>query len=351
MVRNAAFIPAFFRRAWTMAMAALLLATVFFAMPACALDADWKIFKQRFIEPDGRVVDTEQGNISHSEGQGFALLLAVHHDDRASFERLWQWTRQRLQVRDDSLLAWRWQPQLGVTDKNNASDADLLVAWALLRANDKWHNPDYLTASQKIAADIRKKLLRQTRHGLVLLPGMEGFDKAENLTVNLSYWVLPALREIGRADPAPEWDALTKTGITLLQYAHFGRWGLPPDWLQLDEKVAPADGFPERFGYDAVRIPLYLLWSRQESDALLKPYREFWAHFAGAKFLPAWTSLKDDSVDSFDAMAGIRGIAQWVGDYPNGQAAKLPALDERQAYYSAVLLLLCKMALGERAVP
>lgn len=351
MVLGATFIPVLAGRARNVALGALLLAGLFFVHGATAADPDWTLFRQRFVEPEGRVVDAAQGNASHSEGQGFAMLLAVHHDDRAAFDAVWQWTQKHLQVRDDGLLAWRWQPQGGIADKNNASDGDLLVAWALLRAGEKWRNPDYLAASRRIAQDIRTKLLRRAPHGLVLLPGLDGFDRTDDLTVNLSYWVLPALRDIGRADPAPEWEDLSKTGIALLQYARFGRWGLPPDWLKLGEKVVPAEGFPERFGYDAVRIPLYLIWSRQESEALLKPYREFWAHFAGARFLPAWTNLKDDSVDSRDALAGIRAIAQWVGDHPNGKAARLPALDAQQSYYSAALLLLCKMALNERGNP
>jgi len=266
---------------------ALALGPLLFVVVSCAttvtIDPDWKTFKQGFVE-DGRVVDTGQGRISHSEGQGFAMLLAVHYGDRAAFDQLWEWTQRNLQVRGDSLLAWRWEPQRGITDKNNASDGDLLVAWALLRAGDKWRCSACTAAGQRVAQDVRKKLLRRTAHGLVLLPGLEGFDKPEGLTVNLSYWVFPALREIGRADPAPEWDELASTGIAMLQYARFGRWGLPPDWLRLDDKVMPADA--QRFGYDAVRIPLYLLWSRKDSVALLKPYREFWSHFAGAGFLP-----------------------------------------------------------------
>jgi endoglucanase len=327
----------------------LLLMAALFATNAMAADPDWKIFKQGFIEPDGRVIDNGHGKISHSEGQGFAMLLAVHHDDRSTFDRLWQWTRQRLQVRGDRLFAWRWEPQAGVTDMNNASDADLLIAWALLRAAERWHDDRYLAASQEIARDIRSKLLRQVSHGLVLLPGAEGFDKPEGMTVNLSYWVWPALADIGRADPAPEWKALANSGLTILQYARFGRWGLPPDWLRLAQKVVPAEGFPERFGFDAVRIPLYLLWSRHDTAQLMQPYREYWAHFAGNGWMPAWTNLNDDSVDSRGASAGIRAIAQWTSTYASGQVITLPALDERQPYYSAALLLLCKMAINERA--
>lgn len=329
---------------WFLAAALLSVSTI----AASAAEAGWSSFKQHFVDPDGRVKDTGQDGISHSEGQGVAMLLAVHYGDRISFEQIWQWTKNNLQVRNDNLLAWRWTPQAGITDKNNASDGDLLVAWSLLRASNKWHVPEYLQASQKIAHDIREKLLRKTPQGLVLLPGAEGFDKPEGITVNLSYWVFPALDEIGQADPAPEWDALSQTGITILQYAHFGRWKLPPDWLILTEKSSVSVGLPEQFGYNAVRIPLYLLWSSRESPALLKPYRDFWGYFKGAGFLPSWTNLKNDSVDSYDASAGIHTLKQWVLGYPRPPAAQRYSLDEKQDYYSSALFLLTDMAMSER---
>ena len=337
-------LPVLIKRIAGIALVSLMLLT----QTAAANELDWANFKQRFMESDGRVADRSQGNISHSEGQGFAMLLAVHYGDSVAFKKLWRWSQQHLQVRDDNLLAWRWEPQLGITDKNNASDGDLLVAWSLLRAYEKWHKPAYLKASRKIARDIRGKLLRKTAHGLILLPGIEGFDKPEGITINLSYWVFPALLELGRADPAPEWDELTKTGKTILQYAKFGRWGLPPDWLLLGEQVKPANGFAERFGYDAVRIPLYLLWSQQESEALLKPYRDFWGYFAVGRFMPAWTNFSDDSVGFYNASAGIHAVALWVTSFPDPSPVRLANIDDQQGYYSTVLLLLSKMAVEER---
>ena len=315
---------------------------------AAAADPDWETFRQAFVQGEGRVVDTGQAGISHSEGQGFAMIFAVHYGDRPSFDRLWQWTKRNLQVRDDALLAWKWETQGGVTDRNNASDADLLVAWALIRAGDKWRQPEYTAAGKRIAQDVRAKLLKRVAHGLVLLPGLEGFDRPEGTTINLSYWIFPAFRDLARVDPAPEWDELSKAGITILGYSYFGRWRLPPDWLKLGERVMPGGQPPERFSYDAVRIPIYLLWSRLDSDALIKPYRDFWGHFAGARDLPAWTNLKDDSVDSRGAEAGIRAVAKVVGDYPRTSAGSLPPLARGQSYYSSALLLLCKIALRER---
>lgn len=310
--------------------------------------ADWETFKKGYLEADGRIVDTGQGRISHSEGQGFAMLLATHHDDREAFERLWKWTKERLQVREDALLAWRWEAGRGVTDRNNASDGDLFVAWALLRAGERWKVPAFTDEGRKLAQEIRRKLLKRGTHGLVLAPGLEGFDKADGFVVNLSYWVFPAFADLNRADPAPEWDELARNGLAMLQYAFFGRWALPPDWLRLSAPVAPAERFPARFGFDAVRIPVYLLWSRRDTPALMKPYREFWKSFEGARVLPAFTNLLDDSVDSHGAGIGIRGIARAVADYPDVRAERLPELGADTSYYQAVLLLLCKAALRER---
>ena len=318
-------------------------------MGANAANTDWLLFKQRFLQPEGRVIDTGHNNmISHSEGQGMVMLLSVHHDDRAAFDSMWQWTRQNLQVRDDKLLAWSWSSSDGASDKNNAADGDLFVAWALLRAQRKWQEPAYREAAMEIIQDVRQKLLRKTSRGIILLAGTEGFDRSEGVVINPSYWLFPALQEIAQADPAPEWPELQQTGINLLLEGHFGRWGLPPDWMLLADKLAPAAGFPARFSYDAVRIPLYLLWAKRETAELLLPFQSYWGHFKGARFMPAWANLNDDSIDSHDASPGIRGIAQLTLAYPNLRSVRLPALAPTQDYYSSVLLLLTKVMLRER---
>ena len=323
------------------------MAAISTGLAARAADNDWETFKQGFVEADGRVVDTGQGRISHSEGQGFAMVFAVHYEDRATFERIWQWTQKNLQVREDGLLAWRWEAGRGVTDKNNATDGDLLVAWALARAAEKWNVAEYGAAAKRLAQAVRTRMVRRVAHGLVVLPGNDGFDKPEGLTINLSYWVFPAFRDLAKVDPTPMWEDLSKSGVTILGYSYFGRWKLPPDWLKLGERVSPG-GTPERFGYDAVRIPIYLLWARLETDALMLPYPDFWGQFEGLKWVPAFTNFRDDSIDSQGAAAGIRAVAQVTRDYPQPRADRLPALEKGESYYSSALLLLAKVALRER---
>jgi endoglucanase len=310
--------------------------------------ASWEPFRDRFVAPEGRVLDDSQGSITHSEGQGAVMLLAVAHNDRPTFDRLWQWTQKHLQVRgDDRLLAWNWHPDRGVTDRNNASDADLLAAWALARAADRWKEPEYRRHARELAADIRRRLLRPSAFGPVLLPGAQGFENEGATVVNLSYWVFPALRAMRELDPDDAWPALEASGLALLEAARFGRWQLPADWIELKgSKVAPAPKFPARFGYDAIRIPLHLRWAGLDGSGRLERYRSYWAHFDGARFLPAWTTFADDSVDSFGAAPGFRALADFVRA-PRARGHRAAPPDIASGYYSALLAMLVALAAAE----
>src|SRR5260370_31388000 len=103
----------------------------------------WRAYASKFTTPDGRVIDDANGGISHREGQGYALLIALRAGDRAGFDRLWTWTAGNLEVRGDHLAAWRWDPahEPHVADRNSATDGDLLIPWALAEAGAKWHVP------------------------------------------------------------------------------------------------------------------------------------------------------------------------------------------------------------------
>lgn len=337
------------RFASTRHVAARVFALLFFLLaiaPGIARAApDWDQFLRDHTQADGRVVD---GAASHSEGQGIGMLLAVHYADRAAFDRIWNWTHRNLMVRDDGLLAWRWSEQKGVTDRNNATDGDLLVAWALIRAAERWNSSEYRSAGTSLARSVREKLVRSTPRGIVLLPGVEGFEKNGTLVVNLSYWIFPAFPELARADPSPVWPELAESGRRLLEEARFGRWGLPPDWLQVGEKLGLPQDREARFGYDAIRIPLYLMWSGAP-EGTLRAYRAFWAYFRGAPFFPGWTRVDDDSVDSHDALKGVRAIAAAVNAYPALGKTQLPGSGPSEPYYSDALLMLTKVMLWERA--
>lgn len=251
---------------------------------AGTLDADsWRAYRARFVTEAGRVIDTANGQISHSEGQGYALLLAVAAGDRAGFEAIWGWTRANLLVRGDELLAWRWEPNKrpAVADMNNATDGDLLVAWALTEAAEIWRDQTYRIAARRIATEIgRRTVLFKGPREPLLLPGVAGFsaaDRADGPVVNLSYWVFPAFQRLPIVAPEFDWTRLSQAGLDLVLKARFGPARLPTEWISMrDGRAQPADGFPQVFSYNAIRIPLYLVWAGHTRADYLEPYTALW---------------------------------------------------------------------------
>lgn len=303
----------------------------------------WQDFQQRFVQ-DGRVVDSGNDDISHSEGQGYGLLLAVAADDRRGFDALWQWTAQVLQ-RDDALLRWRYTPCPArnascVTDNNNASDGDLLVAWALLRAHDSWGDAAYRDAALSMLATIAEQLVTAHAGYTLLLPGADGFRHDTGITVNLSYWVFPALQAFHRAQPAGPWRALIDSGLALVDSARFGDAHLPPDWLQLgDDGLQPSPRFPTRYGYDAVRIPLYMAWAGLAPADDWRGLKQLWQRDP----VPAWVDLSDGSTAEYAWSPGMASVAALVG--LTGLVRSDPIAED---YYSHTLLLLTRLAAAER---
>jgi len=93
-------------------------------------ESAFKSYKHEFIEPNGRVFDPQNGGITHSESQGYGMMLALLGNDQATFEQIWSFTKDELQ-RADGLFAWKFVPGRGVTDRNNATDGELFIATAL----------------------------------------------------------------------------------------------------------------------------------------------------------------------------------------------------------------------------
>lgn len=324
--------------------------------PSPAVAADWQDFSRRFVTADGRVVDTANAGISHSEGQGAGLLFALRSNDPARFARILDWTRGNLRRPHDSLLAWRYRPGAAtpVTDMNNATDGDLLVAWALADAAEHWGMPEYRTLALTMAQDLLRHTVVTSGDATVLLPAAAGFRKADQLVVNPSYYLLPAFRTLGRLLRAREWSGLVAHGLTLSETARFGRWALPADWVALPRgqgRPAPAPGWPARFSYDALRVPLNLAWGGQTHGAALRAAAAFWTD-PGHRVLPAWVDLRTGHTAPYPAEVGQRALAQLAVAAMKGtaQGVVLPRAAEARHYYHAVLVMMSRLALEDMGI-
>src|SRR5258706_12799759 len=181
--------------------------------PAAFLADGWRQYKDRFVTSDGRVGENVNGGISHSEGQGYGMLIAERLDDRPTFEAIWQWTQNNLLIRGDGLAAWRWSPDVPhVADHNNATDGDLLIAWALAEASDRWHVSEYRKSARQIVEGLAANFVISSRFGPILLPASTGFagkDRPDGPVVNLSYWIFPPFTPLRPVSPPLDSDRLT----------------------------------------------------------------------------------------------------------------------------------------------
>ena len=309
----------------------------------------WQQYKTNYVTDNGRVVDTGNGRISHSEGQGYAMLLAIAANDRATFDKIWGWTRANLMVRDDQLLAWRWDPahRPAVADINDASDGDILVAWALTEAAEYWGDVALKVSARRVAVEIGRKLvIYKTKNGALLLPAVAGFapeDRADGPVVNLSYWVFPAFARLPLVAPEIDWRGIVQSGLDALKLARFGADGLPAEWISLkDGKARPADGFPAQFGYNAIRIPLYLAWAGIGEREHYEPFVNWATRYRGRAIIDVSTGREAGSF----AEGGYAAVGSLALCAVEGQPLGRDALGSRtpENYYPATLRIMSILA-------
>jgi endoglucanase len=309
---------------------------------------DWQRYQTYFIR-QGRVIDTANQNISHSEGQGYAMLFAVVAEDRQAFTQLWRWTKHHLQ-RSDYLFSWKYVPcpsddHQCVVDPNNATDGDILIAWSLLAAAKQWRQPTYGTEAINIIRAIREQTIRRRFGYQIILPGVYGFDTQHHTQLNLSYWIFPALKTFGHITGDLIWDEVYQSGLSLLHQARFGIWHLPPDWVMLTKDgLSLRDTVSQEYGYNACRIPLYLLLDKQLDETILTPFMAFWAQ----SFVPATINLSNGRAADYHYPPGMEAIAIATRRVLQAQRSPaLPEITEQTDYYSASLIMLSQIALRE----
>lgn len=303
----------------------------------------WDSYKARFLMADGRIIDTGNNSVSHTEGQGFAMMMAVRNNDRASFEKIWRWTETNLKNPENGLFYWRYNPVAAqpITDKNNATDGDTFIAWSLLKGGLLWHVDDYLKSSDAIVkALVEHNVIRFSGYQ-VMLPGAKGFNRNSYVNLNPSYFVFPAWQDFANRTHLVVWKDLINDGQKLMLKMRFGNTQLPADWVSLyaDGHVAPAKEWPARFSYDAIRVPLYVKWFAPTSN-LLDPYKAYWGRFAPNQ-TPAWVNVATNDPAPYMMDGGLLAVRDSVlGQLPAGE----PQITAQEDYYSASLKML--VALG-----
>lgn len=311
----------------------------------------WEEYKSAFISGDGRVIDHFQDKISHSEGQGYGMLLALSYDDRNTFDKLWNWTSNNLAVRKDRLFAWQWgrRPtgRWEVMDYNNATDGDILIAYALLKAGKKWSNDAYIGKGKEIIEAIRKNLSFNWQGHTLLLPGYDGFMNDDTFVINPSYLIFPAFRTFAKFGDKIFWEKVYSGGLTVIKEARFGKLKLPADWIELGKTgMSPATGKSPYFGYGAVRILLYL--SYEDAPSFPEGLKNLFNFYKKLGYIPLRIDLEREGLSLKDSSAGFYAIYALAAEKIEegglrkslSRQAKEMLIDEKSYYFSFTLYLL-----------
>ncbi len=309
-------------------------------------------FLQGYVDPDGRVVRRDQGGDTVSEGQAYALLVAVGTGDAATFRRVWGWTRQHL-LRPDGTLSWRWADG-AVVDPSSASDADLDAARALVLAGRSFGDLDLLADGLRLGQAVLDVETVPTPTGRVLTAG--SWATTEPWAYNPGYASPAAYAVLGDASGDARWSDLAAgsraVGTRLLTAV-----ALPPDWAQVhaDGQVDPVPGAAGhggqgvRYGYDATRFALRHAESCSGDDrglaARLVPALEQHPGSAAERDLGGQPLTSDRSVVGLEGEAAALSVAGDTAGARDRLAQAVTLQQQNPTYYGAAWAALGPMFL------
>lgn len=234
-------------------------------------------FLAAYVRPDGRVARPDQGNDTVSEGQAYGLLLAEAAGEPAVFGRVWRWTQDHMQL-PSGLFGYHADAAGQLLSTQPAADADLLIAWALLRYqgpdSTAWHQ-----AGCRVAAAVLADEVTIGPDGMpVLTAGPWATGRPASL--DPSYWALPALTGLAGLTGDREWQQLASAAVTLTSRLTSDGRELPPDWAQLTAAgilapvPAPDGSEPQPvYGLDAQRT---IAWFAVSCDPRARALADRW---------------------------------------------------------------------------
>ncbi|TKS63662.1 MAG: hypothetical protein EWM73_01240 [Nitrospira sp.] len=246
------------------------------------LSALWSFYKQTYIQ-NGRVVSLDENGITTSEGQGYAMLRAVWSNDRATFNIVWAWTKQHLQVRDDKLFAWKWKGT--VLDRNSAADADTDIALALILAARRFDHPAFEQESLAIINSIWNQEMVHIGSRAYVTAGNWARDE-DYATIHVAYLAPYAYDIFASVDSHHPWAHAIESSYAILHWLYDEEaLPVPPELIYLDRHTGqltvrhPVTGASSSFSYDAFpifwRVALDAAWFRRSEGPLRQKMLEF----------------------------------------------------------------------------
>lgn len=303
------------------------------------------------------------GGSTVSEGMGYGMLMAAYLESNDTLlAQFYQFYSSNLNT--NGVMNWK----VGDTSCNNsnvqgtngATDGDLDVALALVKAAKRWPASSNNWGSKATAfLNIIYSKEIDSCHGIKDGDTWGGCTNGSPKNYNPSYFRTGYLRSFDCFEGGSRWAAVATQSYTVLSYT-VGNYKLPPDWVQANGSFGAGDA-GGGYGYDSCRTPWavgmdYLWWGNSSAQTLDNQVTaSFWS--AGGSVAPgASTSIGDDynySTGAKDSnnhepeFIGAVGVASMVGTnsaFRDALYADLVATD-KNTYFSDSLKVVYLMAM------
>jgi endoglucanase len=272
--------------------------------------ADARSFLQRYETSSGRVVRKDQGGDTVSEGQSYAMLVAVAIGARQQFAAAWRWDQSHLQL-PDGLFAYHWKAGK-VVNTQPPTDADLDTAWALVLASQRFHNSLYLSHGLQVASAVLADETTVVAGKLQLVAGP--WARSSPAVADPSYFSLAAMDSLERVSGDARWSQLATDSTMLVSSLTSAGHTLPANWVDIEATgSAQAIGGPSTpnstpaYGLDAQRVPVWFAAGCTQSQ------RSVAAN--------AWPLLRRAADQGGRISYSLRGAAQSAAVNPLGSVA------------------------------
>jgi plastocyanin/endo-1,4-beta-D-glucanase Y len=247
---------------------------VYGMLPTSASDADlnsayslWKArrFKTLTCGQPMAWVDRGDGN-AVSEGVAYGMLMAAYLDANSSdFAKLYNF--YALKKDSHGLMNWLVPGNCaGDNGANAATDADLDVALALIRAHRRWPSEGWGAKATSVLNNIYTHMVDGCQ-GLKNGDTWGGCSSGANNAYNPSYFRTGYMGSFDCFEGGNRWAAVRARSYVVAGYA-YNNYALPPDWVRNNGQWGQATN-SGGYGYDSCRSPWtftqdYLWWGNTQ---------------------------------------------------------------------------------------
>lgn len=228
-------------------------------------------FLDRYVTSDGRVIRHDQGGDVVSEGQAYGMLLAEVAQRPALVRTIWSWTSAHL-GRSDGLFAWHATGTGRVEDPEPAADADVLIAYALLRYRGSDEAALHSAGRRVAQAVLANESVTLPDGAPVVVAGP--WAKTTPATVDPSHLMPGVFDAIANLTGDGRWHSAAAAAERLISEMTGNGRRLPPDWSRLSGTTlvpiaAPGGSAGVQYGLDAARLPMWFATACQPSGRSL----------------------------------------------------------------------------------